>query len=178
MPRREAPLSLEYVLLGLLARQPQHGYELFKLVEARIGPALVWRVKQAQLYAILEKLENQGLLASEVVEGGAHPDRRQYHLTDAGREGLTQWMRAPVESGRAMRQEFLARLYFAQLESSQTARDLITHQVHTCRGWLRSLQSGLDAAAPGSYERLVLQFRLVQVQGFLFWLDLCMQELV
>jgi hypothetical protein len=24
----------------------------------------------------------------------------------------------------------------------------------------------------------VLEFRLVQVQGFLFWLDLCMKELI
>lgn len=176
MPRREAPLSMEYILLGLLACRPQHGYELYKQLETRSGPAMVWQVKQAQLYALLEKLENQGLLTSTLLDGGVHPDRRQYCLTEAGRVALTYWMRAPVENGRAMRQEFLARLYFARLEGPQAARELIANQVKTSRNWLRELQTGVDAAAEG-YDRLVWQFRLVQVQGFLFWLDLCMQEI-
>jgi PadR family transcriptional regulator AphA len=178
MSRREAPLSLEHILLGLLAAAPLHGYELFKQLETPAGPALVWRVKQAQLYALLEKLESQGLLASTLLEGGAHPDRRQYRLTESGRAALQAWMRAPVESGRAMRQEFLARLYFARRESPPAARELILRQVGVCREWLRRLQSGMAAAPAGSYERLVLEFRLVQVQGFLFWLDLCMKELI
>ncbi len=177
MPRRESPLSLEYILLGLLAPAPLHGYELFKQLETRRGPALVWQVKQAQLYAILDKLEGQGLLASSVVEGGQYPDRRQYRLSESGRAALEGWMHAPVENSRAMRQEFLARLYFARRESPRAARELILRQVDACREWLGAIQAEADRDAQGSYERLVMEFRLVQVQGYLFWLDLCMKEI-
>ena len=66
-PRPSIPLTHEYILLGLLHQQPMHGYDLHKEITSREGIAVIWTVKQSQLYALLDKLETQGLLTSTLV---------------------------------------------------------------------------------------------------------------
>jgi len=84
-PRRAAPLTLEFVLLGLLAESPAHGYELHQKLRKLQPLALVWNVGQAQLYALLDKLAGQGLLSGEVFPGEHRPDRMRYSLLRPGK---------------------------------------------------------------------------------------------
>ncbi len=56
------PLSMEYILLGLVFKQPMYGYEIHQLLSQPEGLGLIWHLKQSQLYALLEKLEKDGLL--------------------------------------------------------------------------------------------------------------------
>jgi DNA-binding PadR family transcriptional regulator len=53
MPRQQAPLSLEFILLGFLEQKPIHGYDLYKQISSFDAISLVWSVKQSQLYALL-----------------------------------------------------------------------------------------------------------------------------
>ena len=50
-PRPLTPLTLEYILLGLLAERSMHGYDLFRELQGRTGLAMIWHVKQSMLYA-------------------------------------------------------------------------------------------------------------------------------
>jgi PadR family transcriptional regulator PadR len=65
-------------------RTEQYGYTLRKLL-AEHG----LNVDEGTLYPLLRRLESQGLLASEWREE-ARRNKRFYHLSDAGREMLTQ----------------------------------------------------------------------------------------
>ena len=177
-PRPSAPLTLEYVLLGLLDQRPMHGYDLHRELTSLAGIALIWSVKQSRLYALLDKLEQGGLLASELVPGEAHPMRKQFHLTERGRQSLHAWMLSPVQHGRDMRQDFLARLYFAQRNGVQPALNLIQDQRQICLGWKAHLVDQVSSlAGEDQFERLVYNFRIAQVQAMLDWLDACQQEL-
>jgi DNA-binding PadR family transcriptional regulator len=60
-------LSLEYVLLGFLCQGPIHGYSLHKKISDLEAISLVWDIKQYYLYVLLEKLEETGLLSSQLV---------------------------------------------------------------------------------------------------------------
>ena len=45
--------AFEYALLGLLYREPAHGYELHKIIADPAGIGIIWGIKIANLYAQL-----------------------------------------------------------------------------------------------------------------------------
>jgi PadR family transcriptional regulator, phenolic acid-responsive transcriptional regulator len=171
-PRPSIPLTHEYILLGLLHQHPMHGYDLHKEIASREGIAVIWSVKQSQLYALLDKLESQGLLTSTLVPGEAHPSRKEFQLTEAGQKALDAWTQNPVGHPRDMRQDFLARLYFASQSSPQAAAHLILRQQVVCRDWLQGLQKRAQEVGEGRvFEQIVYDFRATQITGMLEWLS-------
>jgi DNA-binding PadR family transcriptional regulator len=171
-PRPSIPLTHEFILLGLLHKHPMHGYDLHKEIVSREDIAVIWSVKQSQLYALLDKLELQGLVISTLVPGEAHPSRKEFHLTEAGQRAFTAWMQNPVRHPREMRQDFLARLYFATQTSPKSAAHLIRHQQATCHDWLQGLQERAQELGEERYfERIVYDFRATQITGMLAWLS-------
>lgn len=173
-PRSQAPLSTEYILLGFAAQGPVHGYDLHKQLSTLDGISSIWHVKQAQLYALLDKLEMLGYLEAAPAPGAAFAPRKVYHLTGAGRQAFETWQISPVAHARQIRQEFLARLYFARLAGPETTNRLIDAQIEACRGWQQALQARLTVAEPsGSFQRTVDEYRLNQIEATLGWLDQC-----
>lgn len=77
---------LEAILLRLIGETDRYGYELFSEIGNRTGERL--QVKEATLYAVLQRLEKQGNISSYqgAVSGGSK--RRYYHITSAGRAQL------------------------------------------------------------------------------------------
>jgi DNA-binding PadR family transcriptional regulator len=53
-------MSLRYGILGLLAEEPMHGYEMKSRYEALLGKA--WEVNIGQIYSTLQRLERDGLI--------------------------------------------------------------------------------------------------------------------
>jgi transcriptional regulator len=74
--------SAELLILSLLEAQPRHGYELSKLIEARSGGTITFRV--ASLYPLLYRLEKRGWIQGRWVEKAGQRRRRFYRLTPAG----------------------------------------------------------------------------------------------
>ena len=74
--------SAELLILSLVEAQPRHGYELSKLIEARSGGVLTFRV--ASLYPLLYRLEKRGWIQGRWVEKAGQRRRRYYKLTPAG----------------------------------------------------------------------------------------------
>ncbi len=165
---------MEYALLGLLADRPAHGYELHKKLKDLSALGRIWFVKQANLYAMLDKLEARGLVASRQVEAGAHPPRKEYTLTPAGEDALRSWLGEPVSRPREMRQEFLLRLYFALQSGPQAARGLIANQRQVLQRWKTEIQQTIaELPSEEAFQALVLGYRLRQLQAALDWLDWC-----
>ena len=74
--------SAELLILSLVEDQPRHGYDLSKLIEARSGGVLKFRV--ASLYPLLYRLEKRGWIAGRWIEKAGQRRRRYYRLTPAG----------------------------------------------------------------------------------------------
>lgn len=173
-PRPQAPLSLEYMLLGFAAQGPVHGYDLHKKLSTQGGISSIWHIKQSQLYALLDKLESLGLLRAEAAPGTVYAPRKEYHLTDAGRQAFEEWLVSPVTHAREMRQEFLARLYFARQAGTDSAQRLIEAQYAECFTWRQSLLGQLDNnSGEEAFQRVVDEYRLNQIEAILLWLDQC-----
>jgi PadR family transcriptional regulator AphA len=166
---------LEYALLGLLARTPAHGYELNKQLKTLPALGRVWYLKQANLYALLDKLEGQGLIEVQRLDETGYPPRKIYALTSAGEKALSSWVKMPVDRPREMRQEFLLRLYFARQHSHQAASELLEKQRQILEGWLEEIQKSIaDLPPEETFQNLVLEYRLrlsVTTIGFLDWCE-------
>jgi DNA-binding PadR family transcriptional regulator len=87
-------MSLKYVVLGLLAQRPKHGYELKLEAERLLGGNA--ELNPGQLYPLLRKLAEQHLIAGERIEQEDRPDKRVFTLTEDGAHELGQWLEEPV----------------------------------------------------------------------------------
>ncbi len=166
-PRKSLPMHLEYALLGLIRQQPQYGYDLLHNWSANLG--IIWHVKPASLYGALNKLEQQRLLTSTQMPGEASPKRKVFSLTPAGEEAFLAWMRTPVASPRAFRQEWFARLYFFPQVPQEIVLVLYTAQLAAAEQWLAE-QKTLDLTG-SLFEAQVRAFRRSQIEGILAYLQ-------
>ena len=77
--------ELRFVLLGLLARKPSHGYELIKHIEERLGG--YYAPSPGTVYPVLATLEQRQLIAPTA---GALDARKVYAVTALGQDLLRQ----------------------------------------------------------------------------------------
>ncbi len=82
-------------LLGLLEREPSHGYDLKRDYDAYFGRGRP--VPFGQVYATLSRLARDGKVAAGDAEPGSGPDRRRYVITDQGVAEVETWLAQPVE---------------------------------------------------------------------------------
>lgn len=81
-------MSYQLLLLGLLAEQPRHGYEIKQHFEEGTFAEYV-KVSGGGLYYNLHKLVNEGYVAENTIEKeGNYPDRHVYEITESGRKQL------------------------------------------------------------------------------------------
>lgn len=180
MPRRSTSVSAvspEFVLLGLLARQPSYGYDLHQRLQAELGQ--VWHISQSQLYNILKRLEAQGDIIAAIQEQPRLPNRHIYHLSEQGRVRFERWLETPTGcSVRAIRVEFLSRLYFVYRDHPEKVAWLIQLQQDEILAGLEHLQQKLnDLPAKQIFNRLGLQLRIQQLNSVLGWLRECTSTL-
>lgn len=164
-------LTIEFSLLGFLAEKPMHGYEIHLRLSEAAGLGTVWHIKQSHLYTILARLENQGFITYVLEPQEARPPRKVYSLTPDGEDAIRCWISSPVDRGRDFRMEFLAKVYFAHRQGTESLRALLDAQRTMCHAWETDLQALLDRQGLDAYGGLVYRYRLSQVTAMLGWLD-------
>lgn len=172
-PSAAASLSPEYPLLGLILLEPCHGYQLNRRMQDELGE--IWHISQSQLYGLLARLEADGLVTREKKQQEGRPDRYDYFPTPAGREHFEDWLHQPTAaSARALRVEFLTRLYFARRADTALAGELVRAQETVLRARLGKLKRRLAQLPEAPLaNRLALELRLHQLESFLEWLSDC-----
>ena len=103
-------MSLRAAVLGFLELDPTSGYSLKQRFEGSVGS--FWSVTQSQIYRELHALERETKVVAKRERGEGAPDRKVYALTEAGREELHAWLRAPLEPLH-LRHPLLLKLVFA-----------------------------------------------------------------
>jgi DNA-binding PadR family transcriptional regulator len=88
-------MSVPLALLGLLEREPSHGYDLKRDYDNYFGRG--HPLPYGQVYATLARLVRDGKVVPGEVEAGAGPDRKRYTITDTGRDELEAWLARPIE---------------------------------------------------------------------------------
>ncbi len=107
----------EILILGLLRRGPQHGYEIKQAMERALGGA---HVTNSRVYPPLKRFEAMGAVTAERIVQAGKPDRHPYRLTALGEELLHDLLvdEAPQLVGQD-REFYVCAVYFEILSSDE-----------------------------------------------------------
>ena len=170
-PHDIGTLSPEMALLGLLYEAPGYGYELHRKVITDLGQ--IWHLRQSQAYSILKRLEAQGEISIEKFQQKKLPARQLLHMTPQGRKRFLEWLDTPSGgSTRAIRLEFVTRLYFLHLYLPEKLAQAFDQQRTEAEKHLQELKSR-RAGLPEEqiYNRMSIDLRIEQLKSVLEWLD-------
>lgn len=168
-----SPLTPDEVLLGLLAAQPSHGYQLLEHFRDPAKLGQVWSLSTSQLYAVLKRLEQQDYVKGRTVESKDAPTRTEYHLTVLGQACFETWLHDPSPSSsiRRVRVEFLSRIYVARLLGVSTS-SIVRRQKVACAASQQHLLTLRDQTVPG-IGYLAVELQIAQLGAIFQWIDRC-----
>jgi len=87
-------MSLEHATLGFLHYASLTGYDLKKAFDVSVRH--FWPADQSQIYRTLARMAERGWVEMEVIPQEERPNRKVYHITEAGREELRRWLATPL----------------------------------------------------------------------------------
>jgi len=87
-------MTVPLTLLGLLEREPSHGYDLKRDYDAYFGRGKP--LSFGQVYSTLGRLARDGKVVIGDVEPGEGPDRKRYVITELGATEVDAWLAEPV----------------------------------------------------------------------------------
>lgn len=153
-------------LLGLLSREPTHGYDLKQSHDRYFGTGKP--LAFGQVYATLARLIRDGLITLVGEEAGGGPDRKRYAITTEGRAHLADWMVTPVVPSQTLQSELFAKTVVALLVDEDADQLLdIQRAAHLER--MRELTRLKQAA--DVLHVLVYDHALFHIEADLRWMD-------
>src|ERR1700731_3620775 len=87
-------MSVPLTLLGLLEREPSHGYDLKRDYDAYFGRGKP--LPYGQVYATLSRLARDGKAIAGPAEPGEGPDRKRYVITEEGIADVGRGLPQPI----------------------------------------------------------------------------------
>jgi len=115
---------LKFILLGIVNYMPMTGYDIKQFLEG--STSHFWYAQTSQIYRTLESLEQEGCLTSTLEHQETRPTKRIYHITEQGREALSEWLRSPLDRIPPAKNELLVFLFFAgQLDKVTLLQQLL-----------------------------------------------------
>ena len=177
-------MSLGNTLLGLLNHRPMAGYDLKKMLDHPIG--FFWVAQMSQIYRELNKLEEKGLVKSEIVPQEKRPDRKVYQLTKEGKKIFLDWLnKFPDQLSQTSRSQFLMRIFF----SSQIKLDELAFQIKRYKKekeeqlryldkveqWIKDYSQEKKLKDHAFYWNLIVKKKYKNSVAGMEWADECLQ---
>ena len=162
-------MSLKFGVLGLLAEEPLHGYEVKNRFESMLGGT--WEVNIGQVYTTLRRLERDGLVRPV----GARGDRGklQYELSAPGREALDNWLAEPDSGPQQLHEDIYVKLLLATRLANGNLAQLLGRQKRSYLQRLRDLNRLEERARRDGRVDLARLVRgaLLHTEADLKWMD-------
>jgi PadR family transcriptional regulator, regulatory protein AphA len=170
-------MSLKHAILGFLYSQSLSGYDLKKAFDESVRH--FWLANQSQIYRTLAMLNEEAFVEQEVIEREDRIDKKIYHITEAGKEELENWLSKPL-APTDYREPFLIQLYFGGILSDDALLNLLQHEIKGLEEKLAAFKTAYqiykNMLPKHENQRafflkiLTLEFGLVQGQANLEWL--------
>ncbi|NCO59753.1 MAG: hypothetical protein COZ70_15180 [Deltaproteobacteria bacterium CG_4_8_14_3_um_filter_51_11] len=157
----------DFVILGTLIPGERHGYEIMRFLESALEGA--WRVSTSQLYVLLKRMEQEGLVVSRSEAQDIRPSKRVFHVTPLGRDAFEAWVNRPVPHVRDLRMEFICKLFFFRHLSLPGAMKLVLAQIDA----IEALQERIRKHPKGekdAFLNLLYGFKARNIECLLRWL--------
>jgi DNA-binding PadR family transcriptional regulator len=160
-------MTVPLALLGLLEREPSHGYDLKRDYDSYFGRGKP--LPFGQVYATLGRLARDGKVLAGDSEPGDGPDRKRYVITDQGVSDVETWLREPVEPEPHLQTVLFAKVVLS-LMSGRSATDYLDLQR---AAHLRRMRELTDIKRSGDVvDALLADHGLFHLEADLRWIDL------
>jgi DNA-binding PadR family transcriptional regulator len=159
-------MSVPLTLLGLLEREPSHGYDLKRDYDAYFGRRKP--LPFGQVYATLGRLARDGKVVAADAEPGAGPDRKRYVITDLGVSEVEAWLTEPVEPEPHLQTVLFAKVVLALMLGRSAERYLETQRA----AHLQRMRELTEIKRTGSLvDALLADHGLFHLEADLRWID-------
>ena len=160
-------MSVPFALLGLLEREPSHGYDLKRDYDAYFGRGKP--LPFGQVYATLGRLARDGLVVAAEAEPGAGPDRKRYVITGQGVTEVEAWLTEPVEAEPHLQTVLFVKVVLALMLGRSAERYLDTQR----GAHLRRMRELTELKRTGSLvDALLADHGLFHLEADLRWIDM------
>jgi DNA-binding PadR family transcriptional regulator len=160
-------MSVPLTLLGLLEREPSHGYDLKRDYDAYFGRGKP--LPFGQVYATLARLSRDGKVLAGETEPGSGPDRKRYAITDLGVSEVEAWLTEPVEAEPHLQTVLFVKVTLSLMLGRNAERYLdIQRGAH-----LRRMRELTELKQAGSLvDALLADHGLFHLEADLRWMDM------
>ena len=160
-------MSVPLTLLGLLEREPSHGYDLKRSYDEHFGRGRP--LPFGQLYATLGRLARDGKVVVGETEPGAGPDRKRYVITDDGATEFETWLAEPVEAEPHLQTVLFAKVVLALMLDRDAERYLDAQRA----AHLQRMRELTEVKRSGDLvDALLADHGLFHLEADLRWIDL------
>jgi DNA-binding PadR family transcriptional regulator len=153
-------------LLGLLEREPSHGYDLKRDYDSYFGRGKP--LPYGQVYATLSRLARDGKAIAGPAEPGEGPDRKRYVITEAGVADVEHWLSEPAPPEPHLQTVLFAKVVLALMLDRPAARYLdVQRAAH-----LRRMRELTEQKQRGNVvDTLLADYGLYHLEADLRWID-------
>jgi DNA-binding PadR family transcriptional regulator len=153
-------------LLGLLDRQPSHGYDLKRDYDEFFGRGKP--LPFGQVYATLGRLSRDGKVTAGEAEPGGGPDRRRYVITETGLDEVESWLATPAEPEPHLQSVLFAKVVLALMLGRDAANYLDSQRA----AHMRRMRELTEVRRTGSkVDMLLADYGLFHLEADLRWID-------
>jgi DNA-binding PadR family transcriptional regulator len=154
-------------LLGLLQREPSHGYDLKRDYDTYFGRGKP--LPFGQVYATLGRLARDGKVLGGEAEPGAGPDRKPYAITEAGVSDVEAWLAEPVEPEPHLQTVLFVKVVLALMLGRSAETYLDTQRAAHLQRMRRLTELRRTGAV---VDALLADHGLFHLEADLRWIDL------
>lgn len=159
-------MSVPLTLLGLLEREPSHGYDLKRDYDTYFGRGRP--LPFGQVYATLGRLARDGKVVMGEVGPGVGPERKRYVITEKGATEVDAWLTEPVEPEPHLQTVLFTKVVLALMLDRPAAEYLNTQRaMHLKR--MRELTE--IKRSGGLIDTLLADHGLFHLESDLRWID-------
>ncbi len=177
-------MSLTYGILGFLSYGTMTGYDLAKAFGCSVN--FFWNAQTSQIYRELGKMEEEGLVACELVVQTQRPNKKLYSITDEGRRRFRAWLCSREGITHAMKNAFLMKIFFSGFETPQESIGLLKdyrQRLLEAQEQMQAIPADMEAYGrdmepyPTLYWGMTADFGSRYIQMALDWAQACIDQL-
>jgi DNA-binding PadR family transcriptional regulator len=152
---------LKLILMGLLIKADNHGYNLRKMIEKDLSNLI--NVDNTSIYYTLNKMEKEGLVTYKIVSDTKRPQKNLYSLTDKGRREFRELLLSNMSDNRRPLLNIDISLYFIEMLDKDEAIEKLTDRSRELRKlifFMKAQQRSAEIGDPKGKEAIIISHNI------------------
>ncbi|RLL43724.1 PadR family transcriptional regulator [Oceanobacillus piezotolerans] len=105
----------KFVIMGILTTNCRSGYQIKQFIDQSLNH--FWKLSYGQIYPTLKQIVEEGLATVQYASQEDKPDKKEYFLTEKGKEAFYAWLEKPLEEIPVEKNNVLLKIFFSRHQS-------------------------------------------------------------